>query len=158
MLQLTLNAAELAVVVAGVGDPHLKHVDGVVEVGEPTLAGKVEVTGLALFEEDVPVNRLNGHLDADCTEVLLHALSGCNVAGAVVGEVLNNDGSLGGEHAVLVELVAGSLQQGASLVESGLVVVVDGVRIIVALLDDFGLEGAAVTVGHAVRNEALAGS
>ena len=72
---LLVNAAELAVVVAGIGDPHLEHVDRIVEVCEPAFACEVEVAGLALFEEDVPVNGLDSHLDAESGEVLLHALA-----------------------------------------------------------------------------------
>ena len=70
------NAAILAVVVAGVGDPHLKHVDGVVEVGEPAFTAEVIVAVLALLQEYVPVLRLNGHFDTERGEVLLHGARG----------------------------------------------------------------------------------
>ena len=79
------NAAILAVVVAGVGDPHLEHVDGVVEVGEPAFTAEVIVAVLALLEEDVPVLRLNGHLDTERSKVLLHRFRDSNVGGTVVG-------------------------------------------------------------------------
>ena len=66
---------ELDVVVAGVGDPHFKHVDGVVEVGDPAFAGEVEVAVLALLEEYVPVALLDGHVDADGGQILRDASS-----------------------------------------------------------------------------------
>ena len=77
------------------------------------------------------------------------------MVGAVVGQVLDGDRGLGGEHAVVVELVAGGLQQCAGLFQSAFVVVVDAVRIKVALLGHFGLEDTAVAVGHAVRDEGV---
>ena len=105
------SAAELAVVVAGIGGPHLKHVDGVVEVGQPALAREVEVALLALLEEDVPVLLLDGQLDADSGQILLDGLGSGDMTGVGVGQVLKLNGILGGELAVVAELVAGGLQQ-----------------------------------------------
>ena len=101
------SAAELAVVVAGIGGPHLKHIDGVVEVGQPALAREVEVALLALLEEDVPVLLLDGHLVADSGQILLDGLARGVISGVGMGYVLKPNGILGGGLAVVAELVAG---------------------------------------------------
>ena len=129
----TGSAAELAVVVAGDGGPHLEHVDGVVEVSNPAFASEVEVALLALLQEHVPVLLRDAQLDADLGQILLDGLGDGNVAGGGVGQVLKLDGVGGGELAVL-EGVAGSLEQLDGLGDGGVVIVVDGVGIVVALL------------------------
>ena len=85
----TGSAAELAVVVAGVGDPHFEHVDRVVEVSDPAFTREVEVTGFTLLKEDVPVLGGDGKLDADGAEILLDGLRNRLVAGVLVDQVLD---------------------------------------------------------------------
>jgi len=79
------------------------------------------------------------------------------MAGGFVGQILEGDGGLGGEHAIVAELIAGSLQQGAGLLNGALIVVVDGEGIKVTLLYQIGLEDAAVAVRHAVGDEGVSG-
>ena len=79
------------------------------------------------------------------------------MTGGVVGKVGEGDRSLVRKSAVLVEFIACGFEEGACFFESAFVIVVDCVRIIVALLNDFGLEYAAVAVSHAVRNECVSG-
>ena len=56
--------AELAVVVAGAGDPHVEHGDGVVIVAQPAVAGDGIIAGLSGVEEGVPLLVLQVHVDA----------------------------------------------------------------------------------------------
>ena len=94
------SAAELAVVVAGIACPHLKHVDGIVEVCKPAFTSEVEVALFSLIQEYVPLTLINSHVDADLSEILLHDLSNTDVACTVVGQVCDVQRSICGKLAV----------------------------------------------------------
>ena len=60
-----LALAELGVIVAGAGNPHIQEGNGIVAVGQPAVAGHGVVAVLAGVQEGVPflVGQVHGHAD-----------------------------------------------------------------------------------------------
>ena len=79
--------AELAIIVAGIGDPHVEHGDRVIVIAQPAVAGDGVVSGLSGVQESIPLLVLQIHSDTDSSECTLQILTDSLVAFTGVVEV-----------------------------------------------------------------------